>query len=93
MSHRSAKKSALGLNFGGKRGGGGGDKTSRPSAHNPPYSKLEKLKIKEVINGPPDDEIHGSSSSSDKVMVVLSSLEPTVLQTEEDDLKREYLLL
>ena len=86
MSHRSARKSALGLNFGAV----GGDKSSRLSTHNPPYSKLEKLKQREVLQGPPDDEIVDISSSSDKVMLVVSPIEPTILNTEDDDLLLEY---
>ena len=88
MSHRSARKSALGLNFGAV--GGAGDKSSRLSTHNPPYSKLEKLKQREVLQGPPDDEIVDISSSSDKVMLVVSPIEPTILNTEDDDLLLEY---
>ena len=90
MSHRSARKSALGLNFGAV---GAGEKTSRLSTHNPPKSHLEKLMHKEVLQGPPDDEIGEISSQSDKVMLVVPPEEPTVLNTEDDDLREEYIRL
>lgn len=90
MSHRSARKSALGLNFGAVAAG---DKTSRQSTHNPPHSKLEKLMHKEVLHGPPDDEIGDISSQSDKALIVVSPIEPTVLNTEDDDLRMEYIRL
>lgn len=53
-------------------------------------TKLEKLKYKEVINGPPEEEVYNSSQSSQKLC---SPVEPMILKTEEDELKNEYLRL